>query len=311
MSSLKSKKLLILAIELIMLVLIGCGGTAKLTDKTARELFEMGKKAFDDKQYVRATELFQTIVFNHGGETLVDTAQYYLALSYYSNSDYAVAGVEFNRLATNYPSSVYFENAIYLRAVCFFKGTPGHYGLDQTDLQKAIDQFEDFIVDFPESELVSDAQAFLKVARTRMAKKYYENAVVYRRIGAYLAAQKYYQIVIDDYTESEYGPKAVFENAEVNLKLGKFAEARTGFENFANIFKNDKLVPKAIELAHEAAFKNGVSAFNKGDLTMAKERFETFIKDFPNDDRVNDAKEYLSRIEEKQSLLTEDSHAES
>ncbi|MGH8015927.1 MAG: outer membrane protein assembly factor BamD, partial [Candidatus Zixiibacteriota bacterium] len=272
---------------------------------------ELGNKAFSEKKYLAAIEYFQTVVFNHGGESFVDTAQYYLALSYYSNREYIVAGAEFNRLALNYPSSVFFENAIFMRASCFFEGTPKHYGLDQSDLETAIKQFEDFIIDFPESALVPQASEYLAVARGRLARKYYESAVVYRRIGALIAAQKYYQVVIDDFTASEFAPRALFEMAEINLKIKKYSEAQAGFANFVTLYGQHELTSKALKFSKEAAFKSGVLAFEKGELVTAKERFESFIKEFPNDNRVDDAKEYLIRIGDKQSLLSEDSHAES
>ncbi len=295
----------------MVLFFVGCGGTVKVTERPAQELYALGKKAFDDKKYLQSIEYFQTIVYNHGGVSFVDTAQYYLALSYFNNKDYAVAGVEFNRLALNYPSSVYFENAIFMRAASFFESTPGHYGLDQSDLQKATEQFEDFLIDFPESQLVPEVRQYLTVARSRLARKHFESAVVYKRIGALSAAQKYFQLVIDEFTDTEFAPKALFELAEINLKLKKFIEARAGFENFVDIYKEHKLAQRALELAREAAFKSGVLAYDKGEFTAAKERFESFIKDYPEDDRVNAAKDYLSRIEDKQSLLTEDGHADS
>ena len=292
-------------------IFIGCGGPASLADKTALDLFTMGKKAYDDKKYIQAIEYFQTVVYNNGGESFVDTAQHYLAMSYFGSDDYGVAAVEFNRLALNYPSSVFFENGIFMRAVCFFETAPGHHGLDQTELLKALDQLEDFIIDFPESPLVEQARQYLALGRERIAKKYYESGLVYKRIGGYTAAQKYFQLVLDDYTDSEQAPLSLFEIAKINLKLKKYPEARAGFDNFVTLFKDHKLAAKAIERSKEAAFKSGVFAFDKGELTAAKERFESFIKDFPNDDRVGSAREYLSKIEDKQSLLTKDGHAES
>jgi len=303
--------LLKLGATLIILALVGCGGTVNLANKPARELYDEGMKAFNEKKYIRAIDYLQAVVFNHGGVSYVDTAQYHLALSYFSNRDYLIAGVEFNRLALNYPSSVYFEQSIFMRAICYFESTPGHYGLDQSDLEKAIKQFEDFIIDFPESAQVNDAREYLAVARGRMAKKYFESAVVYKRIGALKAAQKYYQIVLDDYTGSEFAPKALFETAEINMRLKKFSEAQSGFVNFITLYKEHELAEKATKLSREAAFKSGVFAFDKGEYGDAKEKFESFIKDYPNDDRVNDAKDYLIRIGDGQSLLSEDSHAES
>jgi outer membrane protein assembly factor BamD len=292
-------------------VAVGCGGPVNLATKPANELYSIGMKAYNEKKYLSAIEHLQAVVFNHGGVSFVDTAQYHLALSYYGNKDYTVAGVEFNRLALNYPSSVYFQNAIFLRAVCFFESTPKHYGLDQSELQKAIEQFEDFLIDYPESELVPQAREYLSVAQSRMARKFYESAVVYRRIGAYLAAIKYYQVVLDSYTESIYAPKALFEMSEINLHLKKFPEAQAGFSNFVTLYKEHELADRAIKLSREAAFKSGVYAFDRGEMTTAKERFEAYIKEYPNDDKVEDAREYLSRIGDKQSLLSEDGHADS
>lgn len=294
-----------------LVTVIGCGGLPKLTNKTGRQLFDEGMKEYQEKHYLNATELFKTVVFNHAGESMVDTAQYYLALSYFGNKDYSIAAVEFNRLALNYPSSAFFTNAIFMRAASYYESTPGHYGLDQTDLQKSIEQFEDFLIDFPESELVPDAQAYLKAARTKMARKIYESAVVYKRIGGIAAAQKYYQIVIDDYTDTEYAPKALFEYTELNMRLKRYSEAQAGFENFVTIFTEHELAPEALKLAREAAFKSGELAFERGQLEDAKQLFESFLNDYPNDERVGAARDYLKRIEDKQSLLTEDGHADS
>ena len=311
MKTLNIQHLKFICTALALSIILGCGGAANLANKTALELFTMGKKAYDDKKYIQSTNYFQAIVYNHGGESFVDTAQHYLAMSYFGNKDYGVAAVEFNRLALNYPSSVYFENGIFMRAVCYYETSPGHQGLDQTEMLKALGQLEDFVIDFPESPLVVQARQYLALGNGRIAKKYYESGLVYKRIGGYTAAQKYFQIVLDDYTDSEQAPKSLFEIAEINLKLNKYPEARAGFDNFVTLFSGHELARKAAGGSREAAFKNGVLAFNKGELGAAKERFEIFIKDFPDDNRVGSAKEYLSKIEDKQSHLTEDGHAES
>ncbi len=303
---------LLLTLLIISALTAGCGGRPTLTNMSAKELLELGIKEYEKRKYLNAIEIFQTVVYNHPGNSVVDTAQYHLALSYFGNKDYSVAAVEFNRLALNYPSSAYFENAIFMRAVSFFEGTPTHYGLDQSELFVAIKHLEDFLIDFPESHLVADAQTYLKAANTRLAYKYYKSAIVYRHIGAYRAAKKYYQIVIDDYTNTEYAADAVFEYAEMDLTIGKYTNAHTAFENFLIIFPEHKLAGEAKKKAAEASFKSGISAFNKGDMDSAKEIFESFIKEYPNDDRVSSAKEYLSLIADKQSImLSQDQHAES
>jgi len=191
-----------LLVVLIGTLAVSCGGSRSVADLGARELFEQGLNHYEEDKYRQSSEYFQALVFNYPGNSIVDTAQYYLGLSYFGNEEYELAAIEFNRLAVNYPSSVFFENAVFMKAVAYFEATPDHYGLDQSELERAITLFEDFLIDFPESPLVEDAQTYLLKARTRLDHKLYEAGIVYERIGAPRAAEKYFQKVIDDYTDT-------------------------------------------------------------------------------------------------------------
>jgi outer membrane protein assembly factor BamD (BamD/ComL family) len=209
-----------------------------------------------------------------------------------------VAGVEFNRLIMNYPSSVYFAHAIFMKAVCAFESTPKHYGLDQTDLVSAIKQFEDFLIDFPESQLHEDARAYLLIARTRMAKKTYETGIVYSRKRALEAAKIYFQKVIDDYTDTEFAPKASFLYAESEFRLSHYDQARQKFEDFTIVFPRHEWADKASQRIIEAAFKSGEAAFKKGDYALAEQKFQTFQADYPNNGWTKKANKYLEKISE-------------
>ena len=96
-----------------MVFTIGCGSRPTLANLSAHELFDKGKEEYSQKHYLRAIEYFQAVVYNYPGESVVDTAQYYLALSYFGDKEYELAQVEFNRLVVNYPASVYFEHSIF------------------------------------------------------------------------------------------------------------------------------------------------------------------------------------------------------
>jgi outer membrane protein assembly factor BamD len=280
----------------ISLLVSGCGGSKSLATMSASELMTKGKWAYDNKKYLKAIELFQTIVYNYPGESIVDTAQYFLALSYFGNEEYELAGVEFNRLIVNYPASPYFEHAIFMKAVSAFESTPRNYGLDQTDLQDAIKQFEDFVIDFPESQLMADARQYLLAARTRMARKFYEAGIVYVRKRAFEAAKVYFQKVIDEYTDTEYAAQASFQYAEMEFKLGRFDEARQKFEDFKKVFPDHELVDKARKKEVEAAFKSGEAAFKNGDYALAEQRLQTFKINYPDNGRSKKVEEYLEKI---------------
>ncbi len=277
-------------------VVIGCGGAPSFNNMTKDELFAYGKERLDRKKHLSAINAFQTLVYTYPGESIVDTAQYYLALSYFGNHDYDLAAAEFNRLVVNYPTSPFAKQSQFMKAVSAFESTPKHFGLDQTEVELAIKQLEEFIIDNPESELVPDANKYLAAAQGRLAKKYYMSGVTYTRMGASKAAKVYYQKVIDDYTSSEFAPLANYEMAREEMRLREYDEARRRFENFVTVFPTHSLVPEAREQIAEAAFKSAELAFDKKNYSVANDKFTAFKNEFPNDKRLKKADEYLAKI---------------
>ncbi len=279
-------------------VAAGCGGKRTKAHLGPQELFELGMEEYNKKHYFNAIEHFQAVVWNYPGETIVDTAQYYLALSYFGEKNYELARVEFDRLVNNYPSSAFFEQALFMKAVSTFELTPRHYGLDQSELTDAIRQFEDFIIDYPESELIPDVQRYLKIARTRLARKYYEAGIVYSRMGAYKSAEIYFQKVIDEYTDTEFAARAAYQNAEMEFKLKRFDSAAKKFGDFVKVFPDHEWVSKAKKRQVEAAFKSGEAAFKKGDYALAQQKFEAFQTTYPNNGWSKKVRKYLKKISE-------------
>jgi len=280
----------------------GCGGSKSITQMTAHELFEKGKQKYEKGKYYSAIENLQACIYNYPGKTIVDTAQYYLALTYFANKEYEVAQVEFNRLAINYPGSVYFEQSIFMRAACYFHSSSTHYGLDQESLLTAIDLLEDFIIDFPESEAVPDAHEYLTAARTRLARKTYEGGVVYSRMNANEAAKIYFQEVIDEYTDTEYGARATYMYAEREFKMGNYGQARERFEGFLTAFPDHEWAAKASELLLESAYREAEEAFKTdlyGDGTRAT--LTAFQADFPDSKYAEKVANYLRQLPPEQT----------
>ena len=287
---------------------IGCGGKMALSTMAPRDLYDEGMRRYNDGKYLKSIELFQALIYNYPGETVVDTAQYYLGMSYFQNNEHELAAVEFNRLAVNYPSSAFFEDALFMKGVAFYKGTPGHYGLDQEGLERAVEQFEDFIIDFPESHRIDDAREALLSAKSRLARKYYESAVVYARIRAYQSAKIYLQKVIDNYTDTEYGPLSTFQYALMDFKLKGYDDARRGFENFVAVFPDHELAVEANERIVESAFMDAEVYFKGGRLDRAREKLEDFKRKYPDNKKIDKVNEYLRDIQEKpenQSQVTD------
>ena len=287
-----------LAVAAAAILLTGCGGAPNLANRTSSELFSMGKEKFDKKKYYQSIQIFQNLVYSHAGDPIVDTAQYYLGMSYFKNDEFQLASAEFNRLIINYPSSPFVEEAQFLRAASTFESAPKSFGLDQTELDPAMKQLEDFVSDHPESPLVSSAKEYLLRGKTRLARKFYDAAIVYVRLDAFQSATIYFQRVVDDYIDTDYGPKATFMIAEDEFGLGHFDAARDKFAIFMKVFPQHPWVAKARQRVAEAAYRYGVAAFESGDYDGARERFQSFVSDFPDHHRTKSAQAYLAKLKD-------------
>ncbi len=238
------------------LVLSGCGGPRTHLIDDPRLLFDQGMSDFQNAKYPSAVEKFQRLVYNYPGAVFVDSAQFFLGQSYYGNKEYALASVEFNRLVSNYPLSPLNDDAQYMTGLCYFKGTPGHYGLDQEDLKLAVAAMNNFVLDNPDSDLIPDAQKIILDARTKLARKDYESGVLYIKMYDLRAARIYFQLVIDEYTDTPYAGMALYQLAEIDYKEKDYQAASDRLNHFLNIYENSELAGKAKKLLEEITLRN-------------------------------------------------------
>lgn len=302
----------VIGLLLIAAFISSCGtGARPIAQLDARELFAEGQMLYEKEKYRKAIEYFQTVVFNYPGNAVVDSAQYYLGLSYFGTEDYELAALEFERLVRNYPASAFFENSLFMRGVSYFEATPEHPGLDQTELQRAINIFQDFLIDYPESELIPDARAYLQAAQTRMAEKFYNAGIVYERISAHNAAKIYFQKVIDEYTDTEFAPKAAYKLAEMDLKMKNFSAARDAFQGFIAAFPEHELVDEARDKAIKAAYQACRLTYEQGNYAKARQCLLQFRDDFPTNGYEDDVDELLEALDNQPAPADTSEHAES
>jgi outer membrane protein assembly factor BamD len=229
----------------IIIILLGCGGITMKTYPTAEEQYSQAFKEYQKKHYLKAIDGFQKVVFNFSGASMVDSAQFYLAMSYYNQDDFFLAGAEFQRLVNSYPGSPFVDDGQYMMGLCYFKAAPENYGLDQDELDRAIQALLDFVTDYPESELADDARATIDLALERLAKKRYENGRTYYRLGYYQSAGVYFQLVIDDHTDTEWAAKALFHQGEIEYKQDRLEEAKKKYDSFLLVYPDHEYAKKA------------------------------------------------------------------
>jgi outer membrane protein assembly factor BamD len=187
---------------------------------------------------------FQRLIYSFPGQTFIDTAQYYLGMSFSNMKDYPEAITEFRRLLTAYPASPFTDDAQYQVALCYYRQSPTYYH-DQSETYDAIDEFSIFLSRYPRSPLREDAQAKLNELYDKLAKKLYKSGELYLKLNDYEPALIYFQQVRDNYPNSDWASYAFYYSGEAMQKQGRLSDALVTFQNFVLAFPDSKLAQKA------------------------------------------------------------------
>ncbi|GAB4313811.1 MAG: hypothetical protein Kow0074_00500 [Candidatus Zixiibacteriota bacterium] len=230
------RSLRMLPVILSGMLLLQCSGSTPPPVSDARSGFETGMRLFEDEKWDDARLAFETVVFNYPGSSIVDSAQYMLAMSYYRQGDPILAAAEFQRVHMQYPTSTLVDDADYMRALCLLEAAPSHIGLDQEKTREAVNEIQLFKDSHPLSEYVPKADSLLRVAYGRLSEKDFKTGVLYQKLGQYQAAQIYFQGMIDRYPESPLVPEALYRMGEGQQKLDSLENALEFYEKVLYLY---------------------------------------------------------------------------
>ena len=164
--------------------------------------FEIGKKLFEQKDYDKAIKAFERVIYYFATGEYTDDAQFYLALCYFKKKEYELAKSEFEFLIENFPQSEYVEQSyIYIAKCILNKNKNIHRDLSQ--IKDAIKILREFLSKFPKSKYRNEAKELLREAKERLAQKMLLAIKVYYKLGKKESALLYYELLKNEYPESE------------------------------------------------------------------------------------------------------------
>ncbi len=231
-------------------LIMNCAGTHPKPDWTAEQYFHYAKKLFDDEDYYEAADQFTVVTLRYPASAIADSAQYYLAESHFKMKEYLIAAAEFEKLVNNMPHSKLVPLAEYKLALSYYKLSP-RPELDQEYTHKAIRQFQLFLEENPTSPLKDDAMKKIAELRNKLAQKDYKNADIYRKMHEYKAAIIYYDLVLQNYYDTDWADDAEFGKIETYLEMDDYASARKEIEKFKQQFPNSDLLKKVEKLSRK------------------------------------------------------------
>jgi outer membrane protein assembly factor BamD len=204
------RQLVIYFVLVIALFSGACSDFHKLQKSTDLNLkYEKAVEYYGKADYVKAQMLFDELYAVMRTGNKAEDITYYLAFCNYQQGDYILGGYMFRNFYRQFPFSARAEECLYMSAYCHYLNSPP-YMLDQEDTYVAIEEFQFFVKQFPESKRIVECNKLIDKLREKLEQKAFTIARQYYRIADYKAAITSFELLLKDYPDTRYREEAHF-----------------------------------------------------------------------------------------------------
>ncbi|HED10319.1 MAG TPA: outer membrane protein assembly factor BamD [Caldithrix abyssi] len=246
-----------IVVFVLLVVMVSCTGNRPKTGWKAEEYYKYAKELFNDEDYLIASQEFQIIMLRFPGSSIADSAQFFLAESHFKMEEYIVASAEYEKLINNMSKSPLVPRAQFQLAESYYHLSP-RPALDQHYTMMAIRAYQNFIEDYPRSDLKEKAEKRILELRDKLAEKEYDNAEIYRKMKRFRAAVIYYDEVLDKYYDSEWLDDALYGKALTYYESEAYEDAAKTIEKFKEQFPESPLMDDIRQL--ESDVRAGIAS---------------------------------------------------
>jgi outer membrane protein assembly factor BamD len=206
---------------------------------TEQEVYESAQKHMNNGSWQAAIQTLQLLEENFPFGTYGEQAQLELVYAHYSAQNFEDVIANADRFIRLHPQHRNVDYAFYMRGLASFHRESSFVGsllgADNTDrdLGGARDAYEDFaqfIQRFPNSPYASDAQKRMVYLRNVLARYEIHVANYYFRRGAYLAAAKRGNYVVENFQEAPAVPDGLAVMTQAYYLMGMEDMAETALK---------------------------------------------------------------------------------
>lgn len=229
----------IFALVFFTLFFFACSSSLDTTNMGPEEKLAYAIKLYEQEDSEEAVQEFEAIILQYPGSSIIDDANYYLAMTRFQREEFIIAAYQFSKLIKGMPSSEFLSDAQYMLANCYYELSPD-FPLDQQYSKKAVEEFQVFIDFFPLNPKVAEAEVKIKEINEKLARKEYEAARIYDKMEYYLAAIKYYDGVMEIYHDTQYAPLALYNKINLLVERKRDSEALAESQKFIQKYPDHK-----------------------------------------------------------------------
>ncbi len=156
----------------------------------------------------RVIEIFRTVIKNAPYGKFAAVSQYKIGLYLKEKGLYDEARDEFEKTVNDYPNSEWAKAAQFQIAMADTNRSANAQH-EQKITQQAIEGFKEFVKSHPESELTPQAKDQISRLREKEAENNFVIAQFYEKQKNYKSATIYYNKIVDRYSDTKFGAKAM------------------------------------------------------------------------------------------------------
>ena len=238
---------------------------------------------FNNKKYLKAAQLFESMAILTDGTERDDTVRYYWGLSNYRYKDYYTAESNLAKFISKYPQSPFTEDARFLRLDCLYRATY-RWELDQTPTRNCIATIAEYIQEYPtDTPHLEACKMMIDDLNERLDRKAYENARLYYKMEDYLAARVALRNVLKDNANNRYREDVLYYTAMASYQyahLSVQAKQKDRYLTFVDDYLNfvGEYPESKYRRELDAMYRRSQRALGKYDGT--DEELEMKAKDF-------------------------------
>lgn len=321
----------------------GCNSEFRTMTKKAKSTVIADKDTaaiwfYQHKKYDRAAPLLEELVPLYSGQERQQEVYYYYSWTRYLLGELVSSAYYFEDFSKKFPNNEHAEECEYMVAKCYYLLSDPYY-LDQNYTDKALDQLQLFLSRNPYAKEKDKSMEMITDLRERKAKKAFEQALLYNKVGHYKSAVQAFQVMVNEFPDSKLREeaqfllsKSAFKLAEASTEgkqLGRYIEAIDYLEGFdarfgegdfgkeaGNLLENASKQVTQLELEAEQrqedklfkSFKNSVQTVLKSKDPEAREEayasalttYDELKDKFPDSLYLSDADKLLGEVENKQ-----------
>lgn len=222
--------------------LSGCGWWQKKElEMTPEASFDRAMQLFNKKKYEKAGEGFKQFKEEFPLSAYTPLAELRTADCYYFDKKYAEAILQYEEFKKLHPLHPEIPFVIYQLGMCHFQQIQT-IDRDQTETEKAIEQFRYLIENFPQSPHVAEAKQKMQNCVGKLAEHEFSIGHFYFRTGKYKAARGRLEDILQKYPGTPRQKEIQRLIEECNGKIAK--EERERKEKEAREEKKKKAQPE-------------------------------------------------------------------